>query len=433
LKVQVAMRRAIAAVLFTLLAAALARPARAQAVAQAPPAPSVAASSASPGDSPSPAVPTSAPVPNTDGPQAHESLKVVYGQVADSIVLIDTEYGTGSGFFFHDSHLVATALHVVDDADHIIVQANDGQRTTGRVVAYSREHDVALVELKTPFQGVRVLEPHRGFIDIGEKVLVVGHPFSGLENQVKELRGLLNWSLTQGVVSAVSASWIQTDAAINPGNSGGPVMDAHGQVLGVVSAKLSDAQGISVAARVERLEALLPKIGTQPPPRHDWAFDGVELGLVVQASHDVIEGFSLGAGARLLKRFPMRLRIELLAGDVEPDAATIVSTHLVRAATELTFGYALPAGPVEFAPYLGGALFYDHERDSSLRIDDLTCAAPPCLVNGKVLRSSQGQFSFLPLAGLSLDFNLLRVSYAYELALKGSVDSQHRVLIAVIF
>jgi S1-C subfamily serine protease len=390
-----------------------------------PPAASVPAPSA-PALSPPPA-PASVP------PPARAGLKDVYARVVDSVVRIETEYGTGSGFFFKNNRLIATALHVVDDAETIIVQVADGRRSAGRVVAYSRKHDVALVELEGPVDGAKVLAPFDGVVDIGENVLVIGHPFSGLEDQVPELRGLLNWSLTQGVVSAVTASWLQTDAAINPGNSGGPVLNARGEVLGVVSAKLSNAQGISVAARIGRVAELVPKIDQQPPPRHHWRFEGLELGFIAQISRDTIEGFTLGGGSRLFKRYPLRLRVGLLAGNVQAHEATVLETHLVRVTSELTMGVALPLGPVELSPALGAAFFYDHETNSSLRIDDVACEAPPCLVNGKVERSSEGSVHFLPTAQISLDFHLLRVGYAYEIALAQALESQHRVLIAVIF
>jgi S1-C subfamily serine protease len=398
----------------------------------APPSP---ATTAAPAPSATPATPPQQPSAPAASPSGADRrwLKDVYGRFADSVVLIETEYGTGSGFFFTTNRLIATALHVVDDADTIVVQTSDGRRIAGHVVAYSRKYDVALVELDVAVPGAQPLQAYDGTLDIGENVLVIGHPFSGLEDQVPELRGLLNWSLTQGVVSALTRSWLQTDAAINPGNSGGPILNARGQVLGVVSAKLSNAQGISVAARIGRVEELLPKIGQQPPPRHNWRFEAVELGFVAQISHDTIEGFSLGAGSRLFKRYPLRLRVGLLAGNVQSHDATVLATHLVRVTGELTMGVALPIGPVELSPALGAALFYDHETNSSLRIDAVACSMPPCLVNGKVVRSGEGSVHFLPTAQVSLDFHLLRVGYAYEIALAQSLESQHRLLIAVIF
>ncbi|MEI9951272.1 MAG: S1C family serine protease [Pseudomonadota bacterium] len=374
--------------------------------------------------------------PAAPPPPPRQWLKAVYEQIVDSVVLIETEFGTGSGFFFHSPRLIATALHVVDDADTIVVEMSDGRRQTGHVAAYSRKYDLALLELESAVPGARVLEPAVGLLEIGQPVVVIGHPFSGLEYQVHELRGLLNWSLTQGVVSAVAGSWLQTDAAINPGNSGGPVVNERGQLLGVVSATLSQAQGISLAARVGRLAELLPQLGTQPAPRHLWRFDGMELGFVVQGASDVIEGISLGAGMRLLKHFPVRLRLGLLAGGVQPSQADVVATQLVRGVTELSAGYALSLGPVQLSPYLGAALFYDHRRNSALRIDDAAgCSALPCLVNGKVVSSSQARVRFLPMAGVSLDFGQLRLDYAYQLAIEQSIESesQHRVIAAFTF
>jgi len=75
----------------------------------------------------------------------------------------------------------------------------------------------------------------------------------------------------------------------------------------------------------------------------------------------------------------------------------------------------------------------DHARNSSLRLDDTACAELPCLVSGKVVRSSEGSVHFLPAVELNLDFHLLRVGYAYEIGLDHELASQHRVLIAVIF
>ena len=128
--------------------------------------------------------------PAAPGPESGDRawLKSVYEQFAASVVLIETETGTGSGFFFHSPRHVATALHVVDDAETIIVGMTDGRRWYGHVVAYSRAHDVALVELEQAVPDARLLVPFNGEIDIGESVAVIGHPFSGLDEQLPSLR-----------------------------------------------------------------------------------------------------------------------------------------------------------------------------------------------------------------------------------------------------
>jgi len=411
--------------------------AHAQTQSETPP----AAPPSAPGPSqPAPVVPATPaqPVAKQSAAQPEGSsqwLKSLYERVADAVVLIDTETGTGSGFFYHSKRHVATALHVVDDAEIIIVRTADGQRSGGRVVAYSREHDLALVELDVEFPNAHVLAPDLGNVEIGERVAVIGHPFSGLAETMPELRGLLNWSLTQGVVGAVAGSWLQTDAAINPGNSGGPVLNADGQVLGVVSAKLNDAQGIGLIARVSRLDELVPRIGTQSPPRKNLTFGGLELAFVVHWQDESIDGFSVGAGVIVRKRYPIQVRFGFMGGEIEPDSPTILATRLERFSGELTFGMNVPLGDwMQLSPYLGGALFYDRKHDDSLRIDgDISCPEPPCLVEGRVLRSLEKKVKLLPLFGASLDIARLRVSYAYQLYLADLDESQHRILAGLVF
>jgi S1-C subfamily serine protease len=381
-----------------------------------------------------PLLPAKPSAPSAEPPD-RQWLKQVYEKVADSVVLIETELGTGSGFFFYSPRYVATALHVVDDAETIIVNASDGRRWQGRVAAYSKQHDVALVDIGQRADGVHVLPPFRGKVEIGETVAVIGHPFSGLENSLPRLRGLLNWSLTQGVVGAVAGSWLQTDAAINPGNSGGPVLNARGEVLGVVSAKLTGAQGIGMIARIQRVDDLVPKIGTQPQPRELVSFDGIELGFVVNWADVVVDGFDVGAGIRLAKHYPLNLRVGFLGGDVEPAAPTTVATRLERLAAELSGGYALPIlDLLEVTPNLGVAFFYDRWHNSSLRIDSsVACATPPCFVDGKVIRTRELEFRVLPMIGVTVDVGRLRVSYAYQVDLSGGDRSQHRALFAFHF
>jgi S1-C subfamily serine protease len=430
-------RRSLAALGFLVFFSAVSARVSAEVAPASPPVPA-------PAPVPSPPVPaaplsTAAPVsaaPAGSGADANTQwLKAVYEHVSDAVVLIETESGAGSGFFFHTPRHVATALHVVDDAELIVVRTSDGRRALGNVVAYSRTHDIALLELEGDVPDAKVLTPHLGGVEIGERVAVIGHPFSGLDRSLPELKGLLNWSLTQGVVSAVAGSWLQTDASINPGNSGGPVLNREGEVIGVVSAKLDGAQGIGLIVRAARLQDLVARIGTQPPPRRAVAFDGVELGFVVHWQDESIDGFSVGAGLLLRKRYPLMLRLGFMGGEVEPDSPTILSTRLERFSAELTGGVAFPLGEwLEISPYVGGALFYDRKHDASLRIDgSVACPTPPCLVQGRVIRSLEKQVRLLPLIGASLDLARLRLSYAYQFYLADLSESQHRVIAGIVF
>ena len=119
----------------------------------------------------------------------------------------------------------------------------------------------------------------------------------------------------------------------------------------------------------------------------------------------------------------------------KPSSPTIVATRLERFSTEVTVGYALPFGGFfELSPTLGAALFYDRRHDSSLRVDNtIACVDPPCLIEGKVIRSTDTEFRFLPTIGGSLDFAHLRVAYAYQIDLSDIDTSEHRLLFALNF
>jgi putative serine protease PepD len=122
-----------------------------------------------------------------------------------------------------------------------------------RIVAVDKERDVAHLETSASFAGLPISqEPVRP----GESVVVVGAPL-GLDS-----------SVTTGVVSSASRKldgsgeeFVQFDAAINPGNSGGPVINAAGQVVGIATAKLRDAEGIGLAIPIKLACQVIPICG----------------------------------------------------------------------------------------------------------------------------------------------------------------------------
>jgi putative serine protease PepD len=370
----------------------------------------------------------------SEGSQPSSWLRHVYDAAKASVVLIEAGDRTGSGFCFFSSRHVATALHVVDDVDSIVVRTSHGERLAAVVVAYSREHDVALLELDHAPEDLRPLEPQHS-ASIGEPVAIVGHPFSQLARREAQLRGLLDWSLSQGIVGAVSGSWLQTDAAVNPGTSGGPLLNARGQVLGIVSARLTDAQSIGLISRIRRVEDLLQDLTQGPPPRHIVHFDKLEFGYLMQWGEGTSRGIGVGAGVRVLEQFPVQARLGFLAGDQDPDDPTVLASHLDRIAAEASAGYAFAAAPgLWLSAQLGAALARDRQTDTSLRLDEgANCAEPPCLVTGEVLRSSNVTWRAWPMLALAVDLGPLRLGYALQFALSAAQTSQQRLLLAVTF
>jgi S1-C subfamily serine protease len=180
-----------------------------------------------------------------------------------SVVTIEATAGQGSGFVVGDadsSTWVATNHHVIAEdtyEDRHFVTVRQGDRSwRGQVWNWEERDDLALVKL--PATGLPVLSlafERNHPPKVGEPVVAYGSPgVSGvsLENTV-----------TAGVVSAVRGHLIQTDAAINHGNSGGPLLNRHGEVLGVTTWKLRDpatgqvAESIGFAVSARRLCSML--------------------------------------------------------------------------------------------------------------------------------------------------------------------------------
>lgn len=144
--------------------------------------------------------------------------------------------GAGSGFIIDPRGYILTNYHVVEGAQSIEVVLGDQSRYAAKYIGADQRNDVALIKIEPKGKQLTVLKlGDSGGIQVGQKVLAIGNPF-GFES-----------TLTTGVVSATGRTVqtsqstfieqaIQTDAAINRGNSGGPLIDTHGDVIGINSA-----------------------------------------------------------------------------------------------------------------------------------------------------------------------------------------------------
>ncbi len=164
--------------------------------------------------------------------------------------------GSGSGFLIDREGFILTNHHVIESAQRITVTLADGRSFRAEVVGRDPAIDVAL--LKIP--GSRDLpEAPLGNSDelrVGEWVCAIGNPLGYVH------------SVTVGVVSFIGRKlfdaslddYIQTDAAINFGNSGGPLINAHGEVIGINSAISSRASNIGFAVPINQAVAILPQL-----------------------------------------------------------------------------------------------------------------------------------------------------------------------------
>jgi S1-C subfamily serine protease len=199
------------------------------------------------------AVPSAPPTPAPSSPQGpgdgdgDQDFSKVFGDVSSGVVRIRATTcdgsGAGSGFLI-TGHRVATAAHVVDGAVAVAVQSGD-ETSSARVSGIDARHDLAILDLDRPAGGhLFSLAAHDP--EPGTRVAAVGYPLDRpLSINVGSVSGL-HRDIQTDETGAIEGL-LQTDVAVNPGNSGGPLLNLDGQVVGVVSAKRTDAQGISYA------------------------------------------------------------------------------------------------------------------------------------------------------------------------------------------
>lgn len=153
---------------------------------------------------------------------------------------------SGTGFIVSQSGDILTNEHVVSEALDVTVVYYDGTSTNAKIIKKNKELDVAHIRA-VPAQGVNVLRlSDREIAGIGRRIIVLGFPLGySLGSEI---------SLTNGLISSIRKDnegnlvWYQVNAAINPGNSGGPLIDeVSGEVLGIVTAKISEAENIGFA------------------------------------------------------------------------------------------------------------------------------------------------------------------------------------------
>ena len=142
--------------------------------------------------------------------------------------------GSGSGFIVGEGKYVITNFHVVDGAKRIAVRNGTGKATEAIVSAYSKDYDLAILELKDPYPKKFSIDS-KDFADpkIGSDVISIGYPGIGLTFEQP--------TITQGIVSKVLSDKegiFLTTAAINQGNSGGPIFNLNGKLVGVSFASL---------------------------------------------------------------------------------------------------------------------------------------------------------------------------------------------------
>ena len=168
----------------------------------------------------------------TPSPSPTVTVPDIYRRVGPSVAVVRTARGAlGTGVIVAADGTVLTANHVIADRSRISLVFSDGTRSTATVASADPKHDVATLAPATLPQPV-VPATLGGAVQVGGEVVAIGNPLG------------LTYSVSSGVVSALGRTattnggrfpgLIQFDASVNPGSSGGPLLDAEGNVIGIV-------------------------------------------------------------------------------------------------------------------------------------------------------------------------------------------------------
>jgi len=203
--------------------------------------------------------------------ECDQSAAAVYQAASPAVVFISAtsinpyrvadrvEHVVGSGFIIDGEGLALTNSHVVFGRQSLTVRLQDGTTLPARLLGADPLFDIAVLQIPKPKDGklpVLALGDSNG-VRVGEDVLALGNPLG------------LDQSLTRGIVSAVNRvlpptffslqePLIQVDTPINHGNSGGPLLNRCGEVIGITTAIISDAQNIGLVIPINLAKAALP-------------------------------------------------------------------------------------------------------------------------------------------------------------------------------
>jgi S1-C subfamily serine protease len=171
--------------------------------------------------------------------------------------------GIGSGVIITADGYILTNRHVVEGAQTLSVELEDGTTYDARLIEQSKDRDLALIKIDaTGLPTAKIGDSSS--IQVGETAIAIGSPL-----------GTYTETVTKGIVSGLGRTitvrdeltgrpqtmddLIQTDAAINPGNSGGPLMDATGAVIGINTAVAASAEGLGFAIPIKDAADLIAK------------------------------------------------------------------------------------------------------------------------------------------------------------------------------
>ena len=206
-------------------------------------------------------------------PGCSTDIPTLFDRVSPAVVMISAQsinpykvqgrvsHIIGSGFIYDSKGLIITNSHVAFGRQTLFVTLDDGSVVAARLLGADPIYDIAVLQIPKPEKGKFTTVPlgDSEHLRVGENVIAIGNPLG------------LDQTVTRGIVSGVnrilpeaplslSEPLIQTDTPINPGNSGGPLLNMCGEVIGMNTAIVPDAQNIGFAIPINLIKTVLPTL-----------------------------------------------------------------------------------------------------------------------------------------------------------------------------
>ncbi|MBW6409687.1 S1C family serine protease [Clostridium weizhouense] len=178
------------------------------------------------------------------------AMNFVPENLFNSVTIVYTDKGLGSGFAINNNTIITNA-HVVDTFSSVTVKLYNGKSYVGKVTKIDKKIDLALIEINENLTPLKLVSEDN--LSIGKEVYAIGAPED------------IPYTMTKGIVSAKNRKiknheYIQIDASINSGNSGGPLVDENGEVIGINTMKILDAEGIGFAIGTSKINDFINNV-----------------------------------------------------------------------------------------------------------------------------------------------------------------------------
>jgi len=169
-----------------------------------------------------------------------------FDELSKNVVKINTSKGSGSGFYIKDNDIIITNHHVVSGHRSVAIETTNKDKIKSNVIQVNPLLDIAFLKPSLPLSSININFNLQNKISNREKVFILGYPFG------------MPFTITEGIISSTKQLvngqyYIQTDAAINPGNSGGPMINNAGEIIGITTCKLTQAENMGFALPSEKL------------------------------------------------------------------------------------------------------------------------------------------------------------------------------------